>query len=177
MLENWNKIYNEPKHIGDIIKDMKMDPESIEHQIKIKISSKKFAEEIVQTFQRYADAMDKLIPLYAETSKIIMDIDHYYTEEKANFWRAKLSIQEWRMNQKDINERIHAIEIKSDSFEFDQADINMSLRKIIRKFPCSKDKLEHTKKANAFCKLFMNIYTDLDHLCVAYGQLLRKAKI
>lgn len=176
MIENWDRRYNEPKHIGDIIKDIKMDPKNIERQMKIKLSSKKFAEETMQTLQRYADTMDKLTPLYAEVTKLIMAIDRYYTEEKTNLWRAKLSVKEWTMNQKDINERIRAIEKKSDSFEFDQADINMSLRKVIRNFPSSKDKLEHTKKANAFCKLFMDIYMDLDSLCVDYGQLLRKAK-
>lgn len=79
------------------------------------------------------------------------------------------------MNQRDINERIRAIEKKSTVFEIEQVDINMSLRKVIKNFPSFKDKLEHTKKTNEFCKLFMDIYTDLDNICVAYGQLLRKA--
>jgi len=152
-----------------------MDPENIERQMKIKLSSKQFAEETIRNLEKYVDVVDKINPLYTEVTKLIISIDKYYTQERSDLWRAKLLVKEWRMNQRDINERIRAIEKKSTVFEIEQVDINMSLRKVIKNFPSFKDKLEHTKKTNEFCKLFMDIYTDLDNICVAYGQLLRKA--
>lgn len=84
MLENRDKRYNEPKHISEIIKDMKMDPENIERQMKIKLSSKQFAEETIRNLEKYVDVVDKINPLYTEVTKLIISIDKYYTQERSD---------------------------------------------------------------------------------------------
>ena len=75
--------YHTPKPIREYMKDMQLDSASIQRQIKIQESSRKFADDTLQVLEKYMVVMDELHPLYEEASKIIQDIDLFYTQTRS----------------------------------------------------------------------------------------------
>lgn len=169
MTENLNEKHE--KHIHNITQKIHTTTQDTQNKI-----SDTCVQTIIQNIQNYETTIQHLEPLYTQATQLIENMEIYYLQQQNILWDSTIATKEWKTHKSDIKKHILHIEKTNVAFEFDQADILLSIRQYIRKFSSSQDKLEHTQKANAFYKLFMDIYTDLDNLCVAYGQLLRKAK-
>jgi hypothetical protein len=165
--------YREPKLIGDILRDMKMDTASIGRKIKLHELSKQFSQESLAVLEQYMTVMETKHPMYNEASAILQDIDAFYAETKSWFQQAKLKLQKWQLSPNHIKENICSIEKVLTAFEIKYNDINGILRNTIRKIRDHNDKRGHTLKANAFCTLFTQIYHEIDAFCVEYGKMLR----
>lgn len=172
---NETKRYNEPKILWDILKDMQMDTNNIERTKKIRESSKKYAEETIENLYAYASVIENIKPLYTKLNSIFEEVDTLYIKEKSLLQQTKRSIKTWHIDQKKLHENIENIENMLIMFTTEQHNINDELRKHIAHFSSSKDKKEHTIKANGFLNLFRQIYSDIYDLCIEYWNLLKQA--
>lgn len=75
--------YREPKLIGDILRDMKMDTASIGRKIKLHELSQQFSQESLAVLEQYMTVMETKHPMYNEASAILQDIDAFYAETKS----------------------------------------------------------------------------------------------
>lgn len=176
---NETKRYNEPKILWDILKDMQMDTNNITNNIerkkKIRESSKKYAEETIENLYAYASIVENINPLYTRLNSIFEEVDAFYVQEKSLLQQTKRLIKTWHIDQKKLHENIENIENILIIFTTEQHNINDELRKHIAHFSSSKDKKEHTIKANGFLKLFIQTYSDIYDLCTEYRKLLKQA--
>jgi hypothetical protein len=102
---------------------------------------------------------------------LIMNMEEYYLQEKATMNHLIAVTHAWHKIRENIDAKIQSIQWNLDEFDVTEADISLSLRKCAARFRSQDDTMEYDEKTNAFCTLFMNIYCDLEDLCIQYDEL------
>jgi hypothetical protein len=75
--------YNEPRKLGDILKDMGVDSQNLEQKMKIQDACQRFAQRIMRGIQSYGFVIDSMDTFYKNASVLIMNMEEYYLQEKA----------------------------------------------------------------------------------------------
>jgi len=84
--------YNKPKKINDILKDMKMDPESFKsRQKETELST---VDAIMKNLEIHITYMNALDTLHSKAAELMNSIEEIYTQEKINLANTKNSIKQ-----------------------------------------------------------------------------------
>ena len=169
-MEHMNNRYSEPKGIWDTIKEMNITPEGLQQKRETYEISQRFAQKIMRNLRRYALVANKMDILYKNASILIKEIEEYYSKEQAEMWRIIASIKAGHKTTKAIDAKIQKIQADLDAFDITEADISLSLRKCANRSASQEDVMEYDEKTNAFCTLFMDIYCDIEDLCIQYDE-------
>ncbi len=161
--------YNKPKKINDILKDMKMDPESI--QAKMDVTTTTVTDHIIINLERHLHCMNKIHPIYERASALLYTIEKYYTHLYAYIRNHKQKIKTHTVPQYLIDEHIHSIQKDVDVFLVEYEDIANALDTMIDEFDDVDHAKQQIKKSVAFCDLFIAISNDIDDLCLAYKEM------
>ena len=164
--------YNKPKKINDILKDMKMDPESLKsRQKETELST---VDAIMKNLEIHITYMNALDTLPSKAAELMNIIEEKYTQEKKTLANIKNDIKQWHITQIDINEKIQNILWDLNVLEAHQSNIRKSFCKIIDIFDSDEDRNPHIKKMAMFSILFTDTYCEIDDIVEEYNQLLRK---
>lgn len=170
MIENqWDKRYNEPKKIGEIINDMKSHTPGKNRLMEI--SNKKFMQYIMNLVFAFATRIDLMEPYLKETSLIIRDIEELFQNEKKIYAKYKSLAQDHNLRVSKIYDHINEIDDKLLELEHAQSYVRKQLKSVADTFPDSTDRTEYNDKINAFNHLFMEIYLDIEEIKFHFDRL------
>jgi len=166
MQEDFNKRYGEPKKIGDILKDMRLDKLYAETW-----KNTQFADKIIRYLHGYNMRMTQLDPLYEQASIFVASFDAYFSQERKFLIEHMKKDKKHHINKWDIYEYIQDIQKNLDAFEATYDTLQKNMKSIASTFVNEHDKHQHTYKVDSFCTLFMEIYIDISEIQETYDAL------
>ncbi len=166
MQKDFNKRYGEPKKIGDILNDIRLDTLSVEA-----VKNIHFAESIIRYIHWYNLRMTQLDPLYEQASTFIASFDAYFLQERKHVMKYMKDINKHHIHKRDLYEYIQDIQANLDAFEDTYNTLQTKMKSIAKTFVNEHDRHQHTYKVDSFCTLFMEIYLDLSEIQETYDAL------
>ncbi len=166
MQKYFNKRYGEPKKIGDILNDIRLDTLSVES-----VKNTQFTERLIRYLHGYNLRMTQLQPLYEQASTFIASFDAYFLQERKQLIQHMKSTNKHHIPKRDLYEYIPNIQANLDAFENTYNTLQTKMKSIANTFVNEHDRHQHTYKVDSFCTLFMEIYLDLSEIQETYDAL------
>ena len=163
--------YNEPKKVWDILKDMKMDPESLKSRQEA--TQTHTVDAIMKNLEIYITYMNELAVLHKKSANLITWIDNRSTQEQATLSNMQKNMTQWRIKRLDILNKIQNIQSYLSNVEIYELSIKKSFCKIIDALDSEEEKQQHIEKLAAFSCLYTDIYVEICGFYQEYINLLK----
>ena len=166
MSEKFDKRYSEPKEIGDILKNMRLDKLHVEAG-----KNTAFADRIIRYLYGYNLRMTQLDPLYQKASEFVASFDAYFLQERKYLVKHMNYPTKHKIGKRDMYEYIQDIQKNLDAFEATYEALQTKMKSIASTFVNEHDRNEHMFKVDSFCTLFVEIYIDISDIQETYDAL------
>lgn len=183
-----SRRYDEPKKIGDILKDIGMDQEGIQRSKKSKEAGDMFAQETMKILEANMTMTRDFDEAYEETPAIIQSIEKAYENEIHVYSKYSLSVknhldkkayaapgliaEQQGIIKRNLTNHIAKLTQRIEKFDKTYDETCGNLRFLIKRM-CDPMLVDHyNKEVNTFCTYFLKIFQALKGMVFDYHKLM-----